>query len=1231
MRRPSYETRKLVVLALTACVCNFGHAQWNMVPGTAPVVVNGVTSFPEGYVAISSGLYKTTDNGSNWDYWEPTLGGLPILGIWKDAHFFDGQIGIMVGAFDFNNQYGAMRTTDGGLSWQAVSASGTGNWPRRLEDVHFPSATVGYAVGTNGRFLKTTNAGVSWSTLSNVLGGLAATSVWFIDLNVGLVAGSGGVQRTINGGTSWASVLSASGTFVLSGNTDGVLAAASPGKVYISTDSGLTWSESNAPGMDPVSIAVIDPDHVIIIDNDLGACFSTTGGAYWELADIPSGADLKDVHFRNALDGCIVGLGGNDGLILVSSNGFGAGYPIATISTSSAQACGSTTLNLSASGLSPDWTVEWTMDGQTVGNGSTATITFDQSTYATVNAEVNNGTYTQAIPWSGTVTVSQPFVIEAGDDVLLCSGNTAVLTVTAPSGSSFQWSPTTGLSQPTGASPTVTNIDGTITYTVTATNGPCSANDEVTVFEVDPLPADDWVQILGTPTDLLFRFTDAYNGYVVTQDTLRITHDGGLTWTKQAAPVGAALTDHLNMADPFVGYATDSYNLRRTTDGWNTFTSLQVGPSGNYHSSIYLKDRDTVLIMSEPYISGTRTLSRTVNGGMSWSTVLAPIPRKIYDIVFVNDSVVVGAGGTGIDGTDVNSLMIRSVDGGATWTVGPFPGYNGRISDLEVRPDGVLFAVGVNSRIFWSFDQGVTWQSMSPSMAGAAGGTECITFLDDDTGFAQLNSGFFKTTNGGACWQQMAPNMPGTASKGLSTEGVTFFRAGNPPRQLRRRGAPTGGLQFTMNGDTICTGSPQLAVNNSFGYDQYAWLLDGQTISNDVQPTIPIAGPGPHSLSLVGYLNGEPDTLTRSFHVQEFLAVPTLALLEPACWAYVPVPLGASTNTSVLGYQWYQYNSQNQLLLLGVGDQWNIQPTPFATTYFARAISLSGCPGPLSDSITVSATDAVPYVLQPSGPNSICIWGASTSTVHATSPSPGSADVTDFVWSLQPDTAGTIDANGSSCTVTWSTGFEGYATLSVRGVDACGIGPPSNQYIQIDTGSPITQQPFSQTVPAGGSFLLQVGFDAPAAINGDWRKDGLLAYANVASIVVENATPSMSGEYYWAGFVSNICGWVYSDTVTITVEDISTPTGKVPGRALPQLIVRPNPAMTDPMVDIPDLTDPAELVLYDVNGQEVSRTALSAGPMRTEQLRMAHLGPGTYSLSLQGDRLHLRAVIIKVD
>jgi hypothetical protein len=123
----------------------------------------------------------------------------------------------------------------------------------------------------------------------------------------------------------------------------------------------------------------------------------------------------------------------------------------------------------------------------------------------------------------------------------------------------------------------------------------------------------------------------------------------------------------------------------------------------------------------------------------------------------------------------------------------------------------------------------------------------------------------------------------------------------------------------------------------------------------------------------------------------------------------------------------------------------------------------------------------------------------------------------------------------------------------------------------------------------------------------------------------------MSGEYYWAGFVSNICGWVYSDTVTITVEDISTPTGKVPGRALPQLIVRPNPAMTDPMVDIPDLTDPAELVLYDVNGQEVSRTALSAGPMRTEQLRMAHLGPGTYSLSLQGDRLHLRAVIIKVD
>jgi photosystem II stability/assembly factor-like uncharacterized protein len=1231
MRRPSYETRKLVGLALTACISSFGHSQWSMVPDTGPVVVNGVSPSPNGFLAISSGLYNTTDNGSTWNYWQPTSGGLPIIGIWKDAHFFDGQTGIMVGAFDLNNQYGVMRTTDGGVTWQPVSVSSVGNWPRRLEDVHFPSATVGYAVGTNGRLLKTTNGGFSWSTLSNVLDGSDATSVWFMDPNVGLVAGVNGVGRTINGGTSWSTVLSASGRFVLSGNSNGVLAAASPGKVYISIDAGLTWAESNAPSMDPVSIVIIDPTQVMIIANDLGACFSTSGGAYWELADIPGDAILKDVHFNNALNGCIVGLHEDNGLILVSNTGFGAGLPIANLSTSSTQACGSTTLTFTASGLAPDWTVAWTMDGQLVGTGNTVSLTFDETTYATVFAEVSNNTHTRSIPWSGTVAVSQPFSIDAGDDVALCSGNSAVLSITAPSGTSFQWSPTTGLSQPTSASPTVTDIEGTITYTVTATNGSCASSDQVTVSGLEPIPADDWVQILSTTTDVLFDFTDAFNGYAVSTDTLHITHDGGLTWNKLAAPVSGNISDNMNMVDPFVGYAANNSGLRRTTDGWNTFTSIQVGPSGGYFRAIHVKDRNTVLIVSEPASSGSRTLSRTVDGGISWNNVLTDIPHRIHDIVFVNDSIVLGAGGTGVDGTNVNSMMIRSIDGGSTWSVGPFPGYNGRISDLEVRPDGVLFAVGVNSRIFQSSDQGVTWQSILVTTAGAAGGTEYITFVDNETGFARLNGGFFKTINGGACWQQMAPNMPAPATQGMSTGGLTFFRAGNPPRQIRRTGTPAAGLQFALNGDTICAGDPPLAVNNSIGYEQYTWLLDGQTISNDVHPTIPLTGPGVHSLTLIGQQNGDTDTLTKAFHVQEFTMVPILSLMEQPCWIGDVVPLMATTNDDVLGYQWYRYDNLNQLMLLGGGNPLNIMPAQYGITYFARAISLAGCPGPLSDSITVVATDAIPSVYLPNGPNSVCIWGGSNSTTYTGTALPGSSDVTDFAWSLQPGSAGTLDISGNSCTVNWSPGFEGYANLSVSGIDACGIGPPSTRNIQVDIGSPITLQPFSQTVPIGGSFLLQVGFDPPAAINGTWRKDGLLFYTNVASLVVENATPSMSGEYYWDGFVSNICGWVYSDTVTITVADISTPTGEVPGGALPQFIVRPNPAMTDPMVDIPELTDPAEMVLYDVNGQEVLRRALSAGPMRTEQLRMAHLGPGTYSLSLKGDGLYLRAVLIKVD
>ncbi|MDO7876266.1 gliding motility-associated C-terminal domain-containing protein [Hymenobacter sp. ASUV-10] len=85
------------------------------------------------------------------------------------------------------------------------------------------------------------------------------------------------------------------------------------------------------------------------------------------------------------------------------------------------------------------------------------------------------------------VTVTPPLNVSAGTSVSTCSGQTAQLGVAPIAGLTYSWSPTTGLSNPTIANPTVTltNTTGVIvttTYTLTATNAAgCISTTTVTV------------------------------------------------------------------------------------------------------------------------------------------------------------------------------------------------------------------------------------------------------------------------------------------------------------------------------------------------------------------------------------------------------------------------------------------------------------------------------------------------------------------------------------------------------------------------------------------------------------------------------------------------------------------------------------------------------------------------------------------------------------------------------
>ncbi len=84
------------------------------------------------------------------------------------------------------------------------------------------------------------------------------------------------------------------------------------------------------------------------------------------------------------------------------------------------------------------------------------------------------------------ITITDNLSINAGPDVTFCSGGNASIGPTSVSGTTYSWTPATGLSSATSSNPTVTLTNGgtspiTTNYTLTATTSGCTSSDTVAI------------------------------------------------------------------------------------------------------------------------------------------------------------------------------------------------------------------------------------------------------------------------------------------------------------------------------------------------------------------------------------------------------------------------------------------------------------------------------------------------------------------------------------------------------------------------------------------------------------------------------------------------------------------------------------------------------------------------------------------------------------------------------
>jgi len=159
-------------------------------------MLSATVAFVGGQNSIFQALLGvSTDGGASWDpdnfhpfYFDNNEGG------GTDLFFFDQNTGVMSGAV-FDGRGAIARTTDAGVSWSTLF------FDQAIQAINFPQPTSGFAVGWGGRILHSTDAGINWTDqVSGTSTNLSDVS-FASDALTGIAVGEGGtILWTANGG-----------------------------------------------------------------------------------------------------------------------------------------------------------------------------------------------------------------------------------------------------------------------------------------------------------------------------------------------------------------------------------------------------------------------------------------------------------------------------------------------------------------------------------------------------------------------------------------------------------------------------------------------------------------------------------------------------------------------------------------------------------------------------------------------------------------------------------------------------------------------------------------------------------------------------------------------------------------------------------------------------------------------------------------------------------------------
>lgn len=230
------------------------------------IVAVGSNLVNEGKVLVSD------DGGNSWEIIDP---GIDIA--FRSIDFIDSLYGWATGTYGY-----LLATTDGGRSW-TYSPSDT-LYGTALNTIRFRSRDTGVVAGDYGRLFVTHDGGVTWMAFPHRNGTVFRDAVWVDDTTV-VVTGELQQVRSTDAGLTWSEMHVGWKLFGLGFGPDGGegMTVGRSGEMQYTSDGGESWTNrwSGASGMNIYDIAVHDNGGIVAVGYGGGVLYSRDSGNSW--------------------------------------------------------------------------------------------------------------------------------------------------------------------------------------------------------------------------------------------------------------------------------------------------------------------------------------------------------------------------------------------------------------------------------------------------------------------------------------------------------------------------------------------------------------------------------------------------------------------------------------------------------------------------------------------------------------------------------------------------------------------------------------------------------------------------------------------------------------------------------------------------------------------------------------------------------------------------------------